>query len=80
MYTWLRRFHLVLSQILADGGFMDLARHSYPARAANYLNADVPDVIDCCLRIMWATSMPFVEGAPNPSLWVGGRMRSCRET
>jgi hypothetical protein len=25
----------VLSQILADGGFMDLAKHSYPARAKN---------------------------------------------
>jgi hypothetical protein len=37
---------------------MDLARHSYPARAANCLNADWPDVSNCCLRIMWATSMP----------------------
>ena len=49
---------LVLSQILTDGGFMKLARHSYPARAANCLNADWPDVSNCCLRIMWATSMP----------------------
>ena len=37
---------------------MVLARHSYPARAANCLNADWPDVSNCCLRIMWATSMP----------------------
>ena len=48
----------VLSQISTDGGFMDLARHSSPARAANRLNADWPDVSNCCLRIMWATSMP----------------------
>jgi hypothetical protein len=37
---------------------MELARRSYPARAANCLNADWPDVSNCCLRIMWATSMP----------------------
>ena len=49
---------MVLSQISTDGGFMDLARHSSPARAANRLNADWPDVSNCCLRIMWATSMP----------------------
>ena len=37
---------------------MKLARHSYPARAANCLNADWPDVSNCCLRFMWATSRP----------------------
>jgi hypothetical protein len=38
----------VLPQILADVGFMDLARHSYPARAANCLNADGPGASNCC--------------------------------
>ena len=37
---------------------MDLASHSYPARAANCLNADWPDVSNWRFRIMWATSMP----------------------
>ena len=36
---------------------MDSARHSYPARAVNCLNADWPVVSNCCLQIMWATSM-----------------------
>lgn len=47
---------------------MELARHSYPARAANCLNADWPDVSNCCLRIMWATSMPssFAEADLKP--------------
>ena len=59
---------MVLSQILTDGGSMDLARHSSPARAANCLNADWPDVSNCCLRITWATSMPssVAEADLNP--------------
>jgi hypothetical protein len=49
---------MVLSQILTVDGFMELAMRSYPARASNCWNADWPDISNCCLRIMWATSMP----------------------
>lgn len=29
-----------------------LTRHTYPASAANCLNADLPDGANCCFRIM----------------------------
>ena len=59
----------VLSQSLANGGFIADAGHSYPASAANCWNADWLDASNCRLRIMCATSMPSsVAGAGQKDL------------